>query len=147
MGSEAVIKSWFKKSRDDLFSAKILLEAKSKRTLTQTTYMAQQSIEKAMKGLIVYLGKRPQHTHKLEKLADIINDLEPHIDVIQKYDSHWKIIELYSLYHRYPDAAGTDGVELPTEEKASEIVDIAQDVFDELLKISVVHPKDLLEDI
>lgn len=60
MANEAIIKSWFKKSRDDLFSAKVLLEGDTEQTLTQATYLAQQSIEKSMKGHLVSLGVRPK---------------------------------------------------------------------------------------
>jgi len=65
---ELVAKVWFEKSKDDLKSAKAMLEA---HRYTWCAFICQQAIEKYLKaGYVDKYKKIPPYIHKLERLCE-----------------------------------------------------------------------------
>jgi len=65
---ELVSKVWFEKSKEDLKSAKVMLEA---HRFTWCAFICQQAIEKYLKGVYVSKYKKiPPYIHKLERLCE-----------------------------------------------------------------------------
>ena len=66
--------------------------------LEDLCYQAQQAVEKALKGLLIYFGVEPEFTHNI---GTLLNELGRHTEVT---DSITEAIELtnYAVQTRYP---------------------------------------------
>ena len=134
MANVKITKSWFIKARDDLFTAQVLFDSKHERVWPQTAFLCQQSIEKAMKGHLVSIGKRPGKTHDLKRLADEICEAGTSIEIIKSNYPEWEAIEKFAVLYRYP---GAENVSPITEEKLKSILPLTKNLYDALLAISV----------
>lgn len=92
---ELVAKIWFEKSKEDLKSAKAMLEA---RRFTWCAFICQQAIEKYLKGVYVNkYQKIPPYIHKLERLCEEIKITLPQ-DLFRVLVD----IDKYYISARYP---------------------------------------------
>lgn len=64
-------------------------------------FHAQQCVEKAAKGLLVFHGLRPPKTHDIEELALLLTTVEPTLGQKMK---RLKGLTRFAVIYRYPDA-------------------------------------------
>ena len=84
-------------------------------------YQAQQAVEKALKGLLIYYGVEPEFTHNIEIL---LTDLEKHIkipDIVKQSVN----LTIYAVQTRYPGEY--DEV---TKEEYEKVIKTAKDCLD-----------------
>ncbi|OGC10343.1 hypothetical protein A3J90_03800 [candidate division WOR-1 bacterium RIFOXYC2_FULL_37_10] len=85
---ELVVRHWLEQSKEDLLSAKALLNA---HRYTWCAFICQQTLEKCLKAIYVKEKKSiPPYIHKLERLCQILeidlpNDLLESLIEIDKY--------------------------------------------------------------
>lgn len=92
---EKVAKLWFDKSKEDLKSAKAMLEA---RRYSWCAFICQQAIEKYLKGIYVKKHNRiPPYVHKLERLCEKLKLTVPEELLRSMVD-----IDKYYISARYP---------------------------------------------
>lgn len=86
---------WFEFAERDLRACRCLLDGK---IYANACLYAQQAVEKALKGLLLYRGKTIPKTHNLPELLVLLeeNTLTPHRDATD-------ILNKYYLPVRYPD--------------------------------------------
>ena len=93
---------------------------------TQVCFHAQQSIEKSLKGFLVFRKKSYPKTHGLLELARLAPELG-----LESLRESLAIIEDYYVPIRYPDAAaGMKASGPPSQEEAAEALDTAKKVFE-----------------
>jgi len=120
-----VAKFWFDKSKEDLKSAKVLLEA---RRYSWCAFICQQAIEKYLKGAYVTKYKKiPPYIHKLERLCVELkltlpeNILEAIIDT-----------DKYYISSRYPEYK--ESVSIKDYRKAARIYNKTKEILKWLKK-------------
>lgn len=93
--------------------------------LEDLCFNAQQSVEKALKGLIFYLGLKPPKTHFLNELIQVISKRMPIPESIKG------CIDLndYAVFTRYPD-----DYKSIDEEEYNDAVKIAKNVYNWVLE-------------
>jgi HEPN domain-containing protein len=69
MTDMSLVKQWFEFSHNDLISAKYLLENVNPKQIAISSFLSQQSAEKALKGYLIYKGFAPPKTHDLAELC------------------------------------------------------------------------------
>ncbi len=95
INQELVAKHWFDKSKEDLKSAKVMLEA---HRFTWCAFICQQAIEKYLKGIYVERYKKiPPYIHKLERLCEELRLTLPSDLLKTAVD-----IDKYYISARYP---------------------------------------------
>ncbi len=91
-------RNWLQGAGEDLYNAKVLLDAES---TNGACFYSQQAVEKALKGFLVYRGLPLERTHLAAELADRCagqdQDFAAHITDAEALDS-------YYIHSRYPDA-------------------------------------------
>lgn len=90
--------SWIKKGDEDLSSLEALLKHREGSPSTGC-FLAQQVIEKFLKGLCVSIGLELEKTHDLAKLADSLAKSYHEIEVFYK---KLAIFNRYYIESRYP---------------------------------------------
>ena len=91
-------------------------------------FHSQQAVEKSIKALLEYQGKKVPKTHKIQTLVDIARmDLKEFDDIIQLLD------ELY-IESRYPGDFGLLPYGKPTLEDARKFYEFALKVFKKFVK-------------
>ena len=90
--------SWIKKGDEDLNSLEALLKRREGSPSTGC-FLAQQSIEKFLKALHVFIGLEPEKTHDLAKLADLLIKSYPEI---KSFYEKLTIFNRYYIESRYP---------------------------------------------
>lgn len=68
--------NWFRHARQDLLGAEYNLSGPDE-CLAVAGFLAQQSVEKAIKGFLVLNKKRFTKTHNISKLLDIVSKVAP----------------------------------------------------------------------
>ena len=122
---ELVIKYWLEKSKDDLESAKAMLDA---RRFNWCAFICQQALEKCLKaGYIKRNNKIPPYIHKLERLCQILN-LEPPAKILKNIIR----IDKYYLAARYP--AYKEGINILEYKIAEQIFKETREIYKWLLK-------------
>jgi HEPN domain-containing protein len=84
-------------------------------------YQAQQAVEKALKGLLIYYGVEPEFTHNI---GILLADLEKHINIPDNVKQSMKLT-IYAVQTRYPGEY--DEI---TKERYTESIKIAEDCLD-----------------
>lgn len=114
-------KDWFVKAEKDWERSEVLLKAKD---TEGAGFHLQQSLEKYLKGFLIFKGWRLQRIHDLEKLLNIAIDFSPELE---EFRSICEQITEYYTSSRYPIFTDyTPSVE--------EIIE-AQDISRKLIKI------------
>jgi len=123
--SENVAKLWFDKSKEDLKSAKAMLEA---RRYSWCAFICQQAIEKYLKGIYVKKhNKTPPYIHKLERLCEELKLTVPEKFLIAIVD-----IDKYYISARYPSYR--ESVEIKDFKTAERIFNKTEKVIEWLKK-------------
>ena len=94
----SLVRNWLKKARRDLLSAKRLTRGKDP-YLDTAIYHCQQTVEKAVKGWLVYHDQSFEKTHDLRLLVTLASEIEP------KFAEWFDVAEQVSPYataYRYP---------------------------------------------
>jgi HEPN domain-containing protein len=121
---------WFKKAEDDLIVARHLFEDLYPKQIEIACYHAQQAVEKALKGFLLYNDIEPPKTHDLVALcrmcAKIATEFKEKID-------DCAILTLYSSITRYPNEIEMDETEAATAiRKALAIFDFTTGMISEM---------------
>lgn len=94
-------RSWFEKSAQDLRMAKALFEMDAG-FKEGSAFMCQQSIEKALKGFLVFHKVRVAKIHDLVQLSDQALKINTNLKTLS---SDMARFTEYAVSYRYPDAA------------------------------------------
>ncbi|OGQ22903.1 MAG: hypothetical protein A3I05_08465 [Deltaproteobacteria bacterium RIFCSPLOWO2_02_FULL_44_10] len=115
--------AWMDKAEDDLQFAEIGLREGFH---AQVCFLSQQSIEKSLKGALVFLGKAYPKTHSLRELSSLFSELN-----LRKWKEMLSVIDGYYIPLRYPDAApGMKASGPPNKQEAKEALSTAQEIFE-----------------
>lgn len=111
---------WFDYARDDLAFARSGLEDEF---YSHVCILAQQAVEKSMKGLLLFQGKSYPKTHGLVHLHQLlkVDWLDPHLGAL-------KTLSEFYVPLRYPDAAGTLPEGPPDKKVATEALQWAEEI-------------------
>lgn len=114
---------WLTKAEDDLKFARLGLESGF---YGQVCFLAQQSIEKNLKGFLLFKEMLYPKTHKLVELGKLCSEIEKELS---RFTSQLKIIDEYYISTRYPDAVpGSTAAGSPSKENAKEVLEIAEEI-------------------
>lgn len=94
---ELLSEHWLDKSKEDLESARIMLEA---HRYTWCAFICQQALEKCLKaGYVKKEKKIPPYIHKLERLCQILKLVPPKeiLEVIIRIDKYY-LVTRYPIY-------------------------------------------------
>jgi len=118
-------KEWLKASKIDLDSIEYIIKAEHLTTVV--AFHAQQSVEKALKALLISYGIQIPRIHSLNRLFKLVEKdfrLES-FEIIDMLD------DLY-IESRYPGDMGLLPYGQPTQEDAKEFYTFAQAVFNDV---------------
>lgn len=116
-------KEWFNRAKSCLTIAKSYKDENV--YLEDLCFNAQQSVEKALKGFIYFLGLKPPKTHFLNELIQIISKRVIVPDEIKDCVN----LNDYAVFTRYPD-----DYKSIDEEEYREAIEIAERVYHWVLK-------------
>lgn len=88
--------AWYEQGQFDLQAAKISMEAGFNEW---ATFQSVQSVEKALKAIIVYAGMNPPKIHKLQTLIGISNRVCPEF---KRTKFQFRYLESFTFISRYP---------------------------------------------
>jgi len=126
---ELVAKLWFDKSKEDLKSAKAMLDA---RRFTWCAFICQQAIEKYLKGVYVEKFSRiPPYIHRIERLCRELG-----LDIPEKYLDWIVRIDKYYIATRYP--AYKEAVSIKKYKQAEEIYNKTKEILKWLKKATKI---------
>lgn len=133
-----MVKAWFKKAIEDYHSAKALCDLKAPGHILNGAYLAQQSIEKSMKGFLTYKNIRFSKTHHLAELVDLLKGVDGVPDYV--FSERELLVHLsdWAISGRYPDAV----VKTPTPPNHQDIqpaLQFALKCFMDLARLSEIH--------
>jgi HEPN domain-containing protein len=97
-----LVEEWREKARKDWVSLEILVETQNPDTAEAICFLAQQCIEKLMKGLLVQKKIRPPKSHNLIELQFL---LEPHYPI--KAEDELEELTIWAVESRYPGVIPT----------------------------------------
>lgn len=126
MSKMDLIFKWFKKAEDDLIVAKYLFEDLYPKQTEIICYHAQQSIEKALKGFLIYNGIEAPKTHDLVALCRMCAKINPAFK--EKIDD-CAVLTLYNSITRYPNEIEMD------ENEAASAIEKAQTIYDFIVEM------------
>ncbi|MEK6679542.1 MAG: HEPN domain-containing protein [Nitrospirota bacterium] len=95
----SIVKLWFKKADNDFKTIENNLLSKEPPTDT-ICFHAQQSIEKYIKGALIYFEKHITKTHDLVNLLTLIDEYIPELNT---FEDEFHEISRYGVEVRYPD--------------------------------------------
>jgi HEPN domain-containing protein len=124
-----VAQEWFSYARRDLVAANFNLSG-SDELLTFAGFLAQQTVEKAIKGYLIFHGKKISKTHNLAFLIQKVKEVDEELArLLLKMDD----LTDFAVKYRYPDAP----IKEVTRSDIKAAVEVAQSVYDLILtKIS-----------
>ncbi|BDB98149.1 HEPN domain-containing protein [Saccharolobus caldissimus] len=93
-------KDWIIQAEEDLDVARVLLNAGK---YFAVAYYSQQASEKALKSLLIFLGKDPGKTHSLTELADMIE--KEGLEIPSNVKENLMVLSPHFIISRYPDAS------------------------------------------
>jgi HEPN domain-containing protein len=132
-----MVNVWFKKAIEDYRSAQALYELNGEGHLLNSAFLAQQSIEKSLKGFLTFHNTRFEKTHHLSELLGLGT---PTGDV-PNYFNEQKIliadISDFAVACRYPDAAGD--MKKLNREHIKLCLEFTLKCFLDLSKLSQIH--------
>lgn len=123
--SASLAKQWLEKAEDDLEVAKITLRRKY---YAHVCFLAQQCIEKSLKGYLVHASNAYPRTHKL---VDLLGECVSQNLDFNQFLPGCIIIDQYYIPTRYPDGipgGGPGG--LPDHSEAKEAIEIAASLLE-----------------
>jgi HEPN domain-containing protein len=91
---------WFEKARRDYEIAYKLLNDKDCPYIPEALYHAQQSVEKSLKGFLIFHGIVPDKTHNLVVLLDACMLINP---TFQTLSQHARDLTDFAIKTRYPE--------------------------------------------
>lgn len=118
-------KPWFQYAIDDLQLARFILASSPKPYYAQIAFFCQQSIEKSIKGFLVYHKKRFTKIHDLVKLSKLALEIDASLSDLLRDAAK---TTPFAVAYRYPDAE----VEPVTRPDVDEALVLAQNVFREI---------------
>jgi HEPN domain-containing protein len=101
LASEKMVRDWFKKAHTDLLAAKYLLPA-GEQFWPIIAFHCQQSVEKAIKGVLAQNLIRFDKTHNITELLNLLSQVDS--ELAKKLNSA-KGLTQFAIAVRYPDAA------------------------------------------
>ena len=119
-------KSWFEKSAQDLRMAKGLFEMDTS-FKEGSVFLCQQSIEKALKGFLVFHKVRVVKTHDLVELSEQALNIKSDLKTLGQ---DMELFTEYAVSYRYPDAAKA----ALTSDDVKHTLTRSQELYDELVK-------------
>lgn len=122
---ESLTNEWFRKSREDLDSAKCLLGSTPPHPET-ACFLIQQGVEKALKGYLCSKEIGFKKTHDLAKLGEPIAQREPDIQELLKQATK---LQEFAVEIRYP---GED--DPPTAKEANGHLDLGNKIYEGIQK-------------
>lgn len=140
MNSLEKFKYWESKATYDLETAKVMLQTGR---YLYVTFMAQQAIEKLVKGLyVLYIDQEPARTHNIwlifKGLMEVeqFKEIEDHAFVkAQEYKPFFSDLLFYYIAERYPDYKRQLSSNI-TETRAKEVLKKTEEVFTWLQSLS-----------
>ena len=123
--SKPEIQRWFKLSRVDLLMAEYLLSSKNPEMWIGVVFNSQQSVEKAIKGLLTYKSVKITKTHDIAKLSYDLLKFYPQLNDLLRAASN---LTPYAVAYRYQDAL----VDELNETQVLEAVTLAKKVYSDL---------------
>ena len=125
MGDSPLVSDWINKAITDLKCAKILLEHEGGNEVV--AFHCQQSIEKALKALILYLYATLESGHSLlylcKKIIKKNEEFSKYIDVCM-------FVSQYYIETRYPN----ENAIVVTNEEAQKCINITEEILNEVTK-------------
>jgi len=114
LANPKMTKQWFTYASRDLRAAKAIL-AMGSEYKNISAFNCQQSVEKAIKGFLVFNGIRPPKSHSIKDLAKFVEELDAQLaKKLAKAD----ILTKYAVVYRYPDAEKKNLVQTEATRKA-----------------------------
>jgi HEPN domain-containing protein len=89
--------SWIRSAEEDLVWARVSLEAK---LFTRSCFAAQQSVEKALKALLVARTAAYPRVHTLLELLSLVVEVDPSL---QDFRPQCEVLDKYYTPTRYPE--------------------------------------------
>lgn len=118
------VKEWFSKANDDLIGARSLWATNNKRVWLLVGFLCQQACEKALKGFLLFNGKKVQKIHSIDELSKDVLILAPDLkDLLAEAT----MLTPYAVRFRYPSAEA-QGVD---EEDIRKALNLAEKVVSE----------------
>jgi HEPN domain-containing protein len=115
-------KDWIRRAKGALFMAK--LHYFDQIPIEDLFFNSHQAAEKALKGLLVFLGIQPKKTHKLYNLSA---EIATYIDVPNFIFKNSSILQLYGVEIRYPDNDNKNII--INEEAYQEAIGVAEEIL------------------
>lgn len=117
-------RQWLDRASEDLTVARLVFKEQHP---AHACFLAQQCIEKALKGYLVATTNTYPRTHKL---VDLLAQCQPIEPTFSQFLADCSIIDQYYIPTRYPDAVpgGTPGG-LPGETEAQEAIATADGIM------------------
>jgi HEPN domain-containing protein len=127
---ELIAKIWFEKSKEDLKSAKVMLEA---HRFTWCAFICQQAIEKYLKGVYIEKFNRiPPYIHKIESLCRVLG-----LDIPEKFLDWIVRVDKYYIATRYP--AYKEAINIKNYKQAEEIYNKTKEILKWLKEVIKVQ--------
>lgn len=125
MKNKDLAKRWLSFAKDDL---KIINSIIGEEVYHLACFHAHQSVEKTLKGFIIFHKNCINKTHSLIELLNEAINID---NEFNKFREGCLILDRYYILTRYPDALpGTLPEGLPNKQRAEEAFKYAQEVFD-----------------
>lgn len=115
-------KNWLKFSRENLESAKILLQS---HLYNPALHNAQQSVEKSLKSLFIENGISLRKTHSILELKNILSKEDFSVDIT---DDECELLDSIYLPTKYPIGSALPDFN-PDEKITLNCIDIAERVY------------------
>ena len=119
-------RAWFKKAAHDIRMAELALKDNPAMT-DQAVYHAQQSAEKAMKGLLTWHEQIFRKTHNLVELGEACARLHPDLEPLLRRAAG---LSGYAWQYRYPG-----DLDEPNTEEAEDALNLAQETIAAFLAV------------
>jgi HEPN domain-containing protein len=127
------IKEWLQKARNDLLSARILMQHDPP-VLDTASFHCQQAVEKVLKAFLVWKAMPFEKVHSLTYLLDLCQEQEPGFASVRE---RAETLAPYAIEIRYPGAV----MEI-SQQEAEEALAIAEMMWDFVLRLlpDETHP-------
>jgi len=132
--SEFMAKEWLKASKIDLDSIEYIIQAEHLTTVV--AFHAQQSLEKALKALLISKDTTLPKIHALNKLFALVKD-DLKVEGFEMIDM---LDDLY-IESRYPGDLGLLPYGQPTLEDAQEFYRFAQNIYKQVCRLLDCKPE------
>lgn len=116
------VQKWFKLSRIDLLMAEYLFSSKNSEMWIGVVFNSQQSVEKAIKGLLSHKSVKITKTHDIAQLSSELLKFYPILNDLLRQASN---LTPYAVAYRYQDALIDD----LTEKQVIEAINLAKKVY------------------